>query len=565
MRGTDSDDSRGDPRGRATDRGGPDGSGMSRRQTAPTDGTRTDTVRRPEGNGGGGLLRVRYFDGQYLRRQEFTDEQSYQIAIRRQHNIANHTWGIVQGLEPTVSADGTEVWIEAGMAVDWFGRVLQLMTRRRVPPQRLLRSDVFALSLLYHLEPAAPAPPGWACRGPDRPAPDTRWQEIPRLRVTPVAPGESCGPDLVEPAGAAGVPDLQAVFIPPDDPHIPAPVFLGCVLAGEDEQGRRSFTVDLAQRTYAGLVGNELRRTDDRGLRLALDPVTSNDRGGRFRVYRPDPEGNAVDRLVADADEGVVIHGDLTVEGDVAVAGAVDFELPRVEKEAVGSWLAALVQPPETAGNELRIQIPAGRQGAHRVAIGSWSDDAEAFVPALVVSDDGRVRIPGDLVVEGRLVRAEEETPVPPETEGALLGAFLEGQAGAQTLPEPLLRALAIQLSQHPEKLLLFLCLLVEQLERNELYRQAFQVALGELLETAEKTSNEQPRDRLLEAVCWLKEPYCKVYGTWPSNPCDPESSSSDNCGEKGGSDNDRPFPRIPEWESEMPDGVDPLDPDPES
>lgn len=543
------------------------------REAAPGYDRREGGGRRPEGNDGGGLLRVRYFDGQYLRRQDFTDEQSYQIAVRRQHNIANHTWGIVQGLEPTVSADGTEVWIEAGMAVDGFGRVLQLMTRRRVPPQRLLRSDVFALSLLYHLEPVAPASPGWACRSPERPAPDTRWQEIPRLRVTPLAPGESCGPDLVEPVGAAAVPDPQAVFIPPDDPHIPAPVFLGCVLAGEDDQGRRSYTVDLAQRTYAGLVGNELRRTDDRGLRLALDPVTSSDRGGRFRVYRPDPEGNAVDRLVADADDGVVIHGDLTVEGDVAVAGAVDFELPTVAKAAAGSWLAALVQPPETAGHELRIQIPAGRKGEHRVAIGSWSDDAEAFVPALMISDDGRVRIPGDLVVEGRLVRAEEETPVPPETEGALLGAFLEGQAGAQTLPEPLLRALAIQLAQHPEKLLLFLCLLVEQLEQNELYRQAFQAALYDLLESAQASGNEQPKARLLEAVCWLKEPYCKVYESWPSDPCDPETSSSQNCGETSASDADgsednrrptrrtvdgRPFPGIPERGGEAPDGQDP-------
>ena len=45
------------------------------------------------------IARVNYFDRQFLRTQDFVDEQAYHIAMRRRHNIAQHRWGIVAGLQ----------------------------------------------------------------------------------------------------------------------------------------------------------------------------------------------------------------------------------------------------------------------------------------------------------------------------------------------------------------------------------------------------------------------------------------------------------------------------------
>ncbi|HVQ37572.1 MAG TPA: hypothetical protein VMS31_08565, partial [Pyrinomonadaceae bacterium] len=70
------------------------------------------------------ISRVHYFEGQFLRTQDFTDEQAYHVAMHRRHNISHHTWGIVSGLE-LVQIDGN-FFVEPGMAVDGYGRELVL-------------------------------------------------------------------------------------------------------------------------------------------------------------------------------------------------------------------------------------------------------------------------------------------------------------------------------------------------------------------------------------------------------------------------------------------------------
>ena len=74
--------------------------------------------------------RVNYIDGQYLRRQDFADEQSYQLALRRRHNIGHHSWGIVIGLD-LVQEDGALV-VRPGMAIDGYGRELLLAAKRSI-------------------------------------------------------------------------------------------------------------------------------------------------------------------------------------------------------------------------------------------------------------------------------------------------------------------------------------------------------------------------------------------------------------------------------------------------
>ena len=69
-------------------------------------------------------LRVHYFPQQYLRRQDFSDEQAYQVALRRRHNIAHHSWGIVIGLD--LAVEEGQLLVRPGLAIDGYGRELFL-------------------------------------------------------------------------------------------------------------------------------------------------------------------------------------------------------------------------------------------------------------------------------------------------------------------------------------------------------------------------------------------------------------------------------------------------------
>jgi hypothetical protein len=73
------------------------------------------------------LKRVNYFTHQFLREQDFKDEQSYHIEARRRHNMLlhSHAWGVADGLE--VKSHGNhQVLIEPGVAIDSAGREIVL-------------------------------------------------------------------------------------------------------------------------------------------------------------------------------------------------------------------------------------------------------------------------------------------------------------------------------------------------------------------------------------------------------------------------------------------------------
>ena len=69
------------------------------------------------------IVRVRYFDRQFLRPQDFTDEQTYHVAMRRRHNIAGHSWGILHGLALTATAARlpcNQAWPSTATAGRWW-------------------------------------------------------------------------------------------------------------------------------------------------------------------------------------------------------------------------------------------------------------------------------------------------------------------------------------------------------------------------------------------------------------------------------------------------------------
>ena len=53
------------------------------------------------------ILRLHYYERQYLGAADLEDQQTYLRDMRRRHNLGPHTWGIVTGLDLTEA-----LWLE---------------------------------------------------------------------------------------------------------------------------------------------------------------------------------------------------------------------------------------------------------------------------------------------------------------------------------------------------------------------------------------------------------------------------------------------------------------------
>src|SRR5580692_59734 len=86
------------------------------------------------------IERLNYYEGEFLGAIDFQDEQEYHRDMRRRHNIGQHTWGIVTGLElaqaPNGNMDGAntevDVYLQPGMAVDGFGREIVALSQMQL-------------------------------------------------------------------------------------------------------------------------------------------------------------------------------------------------------------------------------------------------------------------------------------------------------------------------------------------------------------------------------------------------------------------------------------------------
>jgi hypothetical protein len=74
------------------------------------------------------IERVQYREFQYLGAADFQAEQDYMRDMRRRHNLAHHTYGIVIGLEPVQLPAGAGFAISPGMAIDKFGREIVMLS-----------------------------------------------------------------------------------------------------------------------------------------------------------------------------------------------------------------------------------------------------------------------------------------------------------------------------------------------------------------------------------------------------------------------------------------------------
>ena len=131
------------------------------------------------------IQRLRFYDGEYVRAYDFTDEQSYHVDMRRRLNHRLHLHGIVYGLR--IEQDDTSVppaaifySITPGMAIDQIGREIFVpapysLSSGDVLKQAGLHNGTYQVWLCYQeTQTGLPAAGYRDCASTDQ---HTRWRE----------------------------------------------------------------------------------------------------------------------------------------------------------------------------------------------------------------------------------------------------------------------------------------------------------------------------------------------------------------------------------------------------
>jgi hypothetical protein len=392
------------------------------------------------------ISRVHYFEGQFLRTQDFNDEQAYHLAMHRRHNIAHHTWGIVSGLE-LVQVEGN-FFVEPGMAVDGYGRELVLPQKTPLSSSAFVdkNSKELEVWLIYDRAGTDQPPAGYAGCSNGNGSGESFYRCVERAQIVLEKPD----PEFPDPRRPKGLiiqdRNFDASRTSPDCPKSYWPVYLGQII--NDPTQKQPLAVSLDNRPYAGLIGNSIEAPSGRA-RVQIGSERADDKR-RFAVFTPDSNNSNKwqPRLAVQDDGEVQIRGNTNLYGNLTMsAGAIEFEAGSARSSKAPPW--NIYHLSENGKQELRIEMAApqtgGLGGRNQVVIGAWfkgldetGQETEKFHPCLTISDDGTVKIAGDLIVNG-VVTANSITPrnVSQAAKNAAASALVSGILGTTSrLPE---------------------------------------------------------------------------------------------------------------------------------
>ncbi len=424
------------------------------------------------------IVRVHYYPQQFLRTEDFQQEQAYHIQMRRRHNIAHHVWGIVTGLKLCVEEDGPVVL--PGMAVDGYGRELILTERKRISGEEFTHrnSDELNVWLQYGISGTDETPAGYykTCNDAAQ-ANYYRSEEIPLLILEATGAGylDPRQPKAVAPEDLA----FSAARTPPDDPATLWPVYLGKLVRDRSKPDETVYKVEPAGRPSAGLVGEGIASPSGRalmGLQGKVVEVTdetgvsrSEVRPSRFNVsltHAPHcDENNPLKEHLSITSAGEIdLRGRATIHGDLRMAGgAVAFTSPFLpageeppcdsaqEADMARPWRmyryrcsrpaedGGLVADEQELVDELRVELSPVDEIKQQLVIGAWSPEEEAFKPFLTVGNVNHptgsysVTVHGNLIVKGAIEKQEARVPrkLSAEARNFLLGSYASGVSGA--------------------------------------------------------------------------------------------------------------------------------------
>ena len=405
--------------------------------------------------------RVHYFDQQFLRKQEFVDEQSYQLATRRRHNIAHHIWGIVIGLELTIEEG--QIVVRPGIAIDGYGRELFLPAKRFISKDEFIRlgSNRLDVWITYENTPGEQPPAGYvSCRNNNS---DTfyRSNEIPRIIV------ERAGPGRINPSRPKDVPngivDSPNNLVTSDNPLSVWPVYLGRITrTPEETDPAKQIVIDATDRRYAGVTAEVIDHPSNPS-RIELGKTDINDdtrivgettftykktipRTERaFAIFVP-PNSNTevelVPRFEMLVDGRNFLRGNSTVNGTLQLAhgSAVQFTDAVEIDDTVPRENPSIYRAANNGADELRIDLGTITSNDRVLLLGFTADDG-SFKPSLRLENiqapnasvpQPKVTVLGDMKIDG-LVDAPNllERTLGSDTVAALLNSFQAGVIAA--------------------------------------------------------------------------------------------------------------------------------------
>lgn len=196
------------------------------------------------------IERLRYYDGEYLRSYDFTDEQAYHVEMRRRLNHRLHLHGIVYGLRLVVDQDSpplpaTQFFsIAPGMAIDQSGREIFVPAPYSLSAENVLNRpgltmDDYEIWLCFNESPLRLPAAGYRdCNQKDQ---STRWQEAFQISLKPLDPAQNS-------------------FVPPDC----GGVRLGTVkVVNNGTDGWQIVNVKNVNRTYVGIRAQRVIAPDE--------------------------------------------------------------------------------------------------------------------------------------------------------------------------------------------------------------------------------------------------------------------------------------------------------------
>jgi len=411
------------------------------------------------------LSRVNYFDRQFLRVNEFTDEQLYQLALRRRHNVTLHTWGIVSGLD-VVQENGGLV-VNPGLAIDGYGREVLLAGKQSLATETFddLATDRLDVWIGYDRVDAGNTPEGYGSCVPGASGSAYRANEVPQILFElPLSSTVDARNPPGVPAGVLNAP------VPPmsDDPEDRWRIYLGRIIRLPTGQ----FSIDGSARTYVGLVGEtidhpangtrvEVGKQSSADVSRVVDGVTYVYQKGedptvhqsrRFAVFVPedlnsgDPQSpvNLAPRLEILRDGTIRMRGETVVNGSLRIAGgALQFVDPADFTPDAAPQDPSMYRFQDGGNDELRLDLGSGNTLQKQLVIGFSADDG-SFTPCLKLeltdpTETGQpaplVTIFGDLKIGGKLTGTYVPPTVSQAALAALLGSFQSGVAAAGTGP----------------------------------------------------------------------------------------------------------------------------------
>jgi hypothetical protein len=367
------------------------------------------------------ILRLHYYERQYLGAADLDDQQSYLRDMRRRHNIAHHTWGIVAGLdlvEVPVAGDPTavDVFIRPGMAIDGFGREIIVMAPEKLDPAKFASftdDNHRSVWIGYDQKQAKQPQAGFAqCDA------GSQFDRIQETFTIEVEPSQHTHDDVTV-NGQQVNPTSTNLAIPlddsvpyqefPDDSNDPLWLIpLGFVhwdgSAGQQKFKPANPPSRLSDgRAYVGMVAQTIYgpAAEPAGDPNKPDPVADAPRlflQPRFLPANPDAAGFAevIGRLQVD--------GRILARRDVFLAGSkLRLQDATGADGGVPLWLQRVSGP--GGGLDLRAHIGDNPDKGNRLSVGTGPPDGSAEKTTFAVKGDDTVDIPTGSLNFGQTVR----------------------------------------------------------------------------------------------------------------------------------------------------------------